>query len=115
TPEVEGLDDERVALPAPARVPGPPREGAVRAAVGRDDACVVDHLGEDDDVAGRLDDLQVVVVGAGNHRRTGVETEKTAIGDAELRVIVDAPRVALGPALSHPGARLDSERDAAIG
>ena len=63
----------------------------MRAAVERDDPRLVDHLVEDDDVAARLDDLQVVVVRARNHRRPGVEAENAAVHEAEILGIVEAP------------------------
>ena len=68
--EVGRLDDQRVALPAAARVPQPLPNPSVRMRppVERDDPGVVDHLDEDHDITRRLEDLVVVVVEAGHHR-----------------------------------------------
>ena len=92
--EVRGNDDERVALPAPARVadplPEPVRQGC--ASVEGDDAGVVHHLVEDDDVVGGLEELHVVVVDARRHRRTRVEPEEAALGyPAVLRAVCVTP------------------------
>ena len=62
--EVGGLDHQRVAFPAAARVAlqQAHRRRQRRTAIQRDDPRVVDHLGVNHDVAGRLDDLVGVVV-----------------------------------------------------
>ena len=67
--QVGRLDDQRLALPVGARVAQPladPRS-QMPAAVQRDDPRVVDHLHQDHDVVGRLQNLIVVVVEAGHH------------------------------------------------
>src|SRR5690348_8650487 len=58
--------------------------GNVRTAVERDDAGVVNHLIEDDDGIRRLNDLVAVVVGAGQHGRTGGGPVQAALGKAAV-------------------------------
>src|SRR5690606_9009361 len=62
--EVLGLDDERIAFPASARAAQPSldRRRRVRTTVERDDARIVNLLGIDQYVIGRLHDLVVAVV-----------------------------------------------------
>src|SRR5262245_24185930 len=80
----------------------------MRAAIKRDDSCLVNHLGLKDDVVARLNDLDIVVVGARDHRRPGVEPEEAAVGEAEALWIVEAA----GAPAAAPARR---ERDAAVG
>ena len=67
----------------------------MRTTVGRDDARVVDHLVDDHDVARSLQNLQVVVVGARDHRRPGVEAHDAAVGQAAVGVGIRKARVGL--------------------
>ena len=46
----------------------------MRTTIQPDDANVVDHLDEEHDVIAVLEDLNVVVVGAREHRRSGVQS-----------------------------------------
>ena len=126
--EVAGRDDQRVALPARARVADPLADarGQMRPAVERDEPCAVDHLVEDRHVAGRLEDLDVVVVGARGHRRPGVEAEEAAFRDAAVlgavRVARAEPPRQLALRLDHrphrgdaPVRRIDDQRGARLG
>ena len=106
--EVDRLDHERVALPAAARVADPAWERAMRAAIKRDDPCLVNHLGLKNDVVARLDDLHIVVVRARDHRRPGVEPEEAPVGEAEGLGRVEAA----GAPAAAPCA---AQRDAAVG
>ncbi|PYR17513.1 MAG: hypothetical protein DMF94_23480 [Acidobacteria bacterium] len=61
----------------------------MRTAGQADDSGTVDHLVEDHDVVGRLNDLHVVVVRARHHRRSRVEPEDAAFRQRTLfRVVV---------------------------
>ena len=93
------VDDERVSLPAANRFAGHGSQafGPVRASVGRDDARLVDHLGDDDDVAGRLQNLVRVVVAGGE------EASRHAACDAAVERVHELVRVRL---LGSPGAAL---------
>src|SRR4029079_13165197 len=93
----------------------PLRERAVWTTVNRDDPRVVDHLVEDHDVAGRLNDLEGVVVGTGDHRRTRVEAEDASIDQAQIfRVVEDAGGRA-GRPLRHLRACGRRARNATVG
>ena len=72
--EIRRVDDERVALPAAARVAGPLPDvfRDVRPPVGRDQTRRGCQLPDHQDVARRLDDLQHVVVGRRQHGWTFV-------------------------------------------
>src|SRR3954466_10888790 len=83
-PEVLRLDDERVPLPAATRRSHPLTDAAMRPAVERNDPRVVDHLVDDRHVRGVLDDLHVVVVRTGHHRRSRVEADKAPLVDREI-------------------------------
>jgi hypothetical protein len=61
-------------------------EADVGTAVERDDACVVHHLVHDHHVVRRLQNQHVVVVRAGHHRRTGIESQETSVGQAAIGV-----------------------------
>ena len=76
--EVDRVDDQRRAFPVAARVAHPPRHRPVRAAVGRHDPRVVDHLADDCGVGARLHELHVVVVHARQHRRAGGRPQQAA-------------------------------------
>ena len=62
--------------------------------VERHDARLVHHLGEDDHVVGRLEELQVLVVAApggdGHDRRAGVEAEEATLGEPAVLGAVEA-------------------------
>ena len=91
-PQVGGLDDQGVAFPAPPRV-AVPLANACRqmpAPVDGDDPEVVDHLDVDGDVARRLHDHEVVVVGAGQHRRAG-RPHQAAVVQLEVLPRVERP------------------------
>ena len=77
--EVDGLDDQRVAFPAAARLPRPRVDAGPRLPVERDDARIVHHLVEHHHVVRRLEELHVLVVAAGGHRRPLVEAEDAAV------------------------------------
>ena len=85
------LHDERVAVPVAACVthPLPQVVRHVWASVQRDDARVVHHLVEDDDVAGSLDQVHVLVVATREHRRAGIESEEASLGEAAIFWSVD--------------------------
>ena len=105
--EVRRLDHQRVAFPAAAREsdPLPHALRRLRPAVERDDAHVVNHLGQDHHVARRLHDLIVRVVAGVHHRGTGAAHDDAARSDRHVlhRVVRTArslPRCrALGGAL----------------
>ncbi len=56
--------------------------------VQRNDPSIVHHLVEDDDVVGRLEDLEVLVVAGGNNRRARVEAHQTPLGKPPVLVAV---------------------------
>src|SRR5262245_33346789 len=72
--KVSGFGNQRIALPAAARVPAPLAHvrPEMRTSVQRDYARVVDLLVEDDKVITGLEQLNVVVVRTRSHRRSGV-------------------------------------------
>src|SRR5205085_7911347 len=89
--EIFGLDDQSISLPVAARVPLPLTNVQIRAAIHGDDASVVDHLGEDRDVVGSLEQLDIIVVGAWGHWRSGIQPH-----DATLLQRSVFPRVGVG-------------------
>jgi hypothetical protein len=66
-----------------------------------DDASVVHHLGVDRDVVARLEQLDVLVVPAGDDRGTGVEPEDAPLLHGKVLGVggCSASRVALGLSL----------------
>src|SRR6266849_5935367 len=93
--KVDGIDDQRIARPVAARVAHPPPDGSMRTPVHRDDARVMNHLVENHDVVGELDELDVVVVDARQHRRTRDRPQETPLVQAEIfRPLRDAVRTA---------------------
>ncbi len=112
--EVDCLDDERVAFPAAARVAGPLAQRGMRSAVGRDDAGVVHHLVDDHHVSGGLHNLQVVVVGARGHRRTGIEADEAAVGESPVLVRVAEAGVRSLRPFCVPAARGLGERNCPV-
>src|SRR5215471_15909153 len=65
----------------------------MRTSVERNDPRIVDHLVDDRDISGSLEQLDIVVVGARGHRRSGIKPE-----DAALRQRPVFIRVGVGPA-----------------
>ena len=92
--DVGGLDHEHVTLPVAPGVPHPRAYvwGQPGTITDLDDARVVDHLSHDQHVVGGLHDRIVVVVSAvGEHRRTGIGTERHEATLSEwphLRVVI---------------------------
>src|SRR6185369_352089 len=94
--EICSVDHQRLAFPMPARVAAPLADpcGKVRAPVERNHAHIVDDFLQDRYVAGGLEDLQVVVVGEGQHRRTNCGeqdaalTQGTVLGSVEFMVFL---------------------------
>ena len=82
--EVARVDDESVAVPVADAVAEPPVHvvGAVLV-VDADDPGVMDHLRHDDDVVLGLDDPRVVVVQAGQQRRSADEAEQATLGQSQ--------------------------------
>ncbi len=80
--EVGGLDHQRVALEAPARVAHPLRDLRIqpRPPVERDHPRLVDHLVLNDDVAGELEDLRAHVVAGGQHRGEQAARDAPVVG-----------------------------------
>ena len=70
----------------PRELPSHCRTSPVRAGrpFERHDAHVVVHLEQQDDRVGRLEDLDVVVVAARQHRRSRAEPQQAALGDPAL-------------------------------
>ena len=99
--EVRRVDDERVAVPVSARCARPLQQiGRERGTlVERDDARGVHHLGHDDDMVRRLEQLHIVVVGARRHRRSGVEPEDAAVIGVEVQPRVGRMVAPVLPAL----------------
>ena len=77
--EVDGVDDQRIAFPPPARVSAPLPDTAVSASVKGNDPGVVHHLVDEDDVVARLKELNDVGVCARLHRRARVESKDAAL------------------------------------
>jgi hypothetical protein len=65
------LDHERGAFPSASRIAEPLLDAGiqVRAAIDRDDPCLVDHLGDEDHVTRRLLDVESAVVSVRHHHR----------------------------------------------
>ena len=82
---VGGLHDECRTFPMAAGVsePLPHRRVEMRAAINRDDACVVDHLDDDGDIPRRLKNLVVVVVDP-RHHRAGDAPRDAAVVQGEV-------------------------------
>ena len=111
--EVGGVDDERVAFPASARMPGQILRSptGMRAPIEGDDADVVHHLVADDDGVARLQDLEVGVVGRRDHRRPDVAPADAALGQrSRLRAVGDARPGAIGDPRGLALSRLGSQR-----
>src|SRR5262245_34429950 len=89
--EVDGFDDQRVALPMTPRIAEPLADAlrSVRPAVEWDDARFVDHLHLNHDVVRGLMNLVEVVVEIGNHR------DRQRSRDAALPRISVQPRISL--------------------
>src|SRR5256885_9186839 len=56
----------------------------MRSAIERNNPCGVDHFVENHDMVRSLRDLHVVVVRAGGHRRSGIETDDASAGERRL-------------------------------
>src|SRR6266566_1580761 len=96
--EIRRFDNQRLALPMTAVAPRPLADvwRQVRTSVERNDADVVEHLGENHHVSGRVHDLVGVVVGPGKHwRPVAVHQDTTRTERLVLYGIVGAT-----PALS---------------
>ena len=74
-----------------ARVAGVLTGLSVGAAVEGNNPCVVDHLVQDDDVPGYLQNLHVVVIGSRHHRWSRVEAHQAPVGQASVGVAVGKP------------------------
>src|SRR5262245_52382498 len=91
--EVDRFNDQRVALPVAPRITPPKRDVPMWTSVERNDPRIVDHLVDDRDKSGTLEQLDIVVVGARRHRRSGIKAK-----DAALRQRPVFMRVGVGPA-----------------
>src|SRR5712671_3982595 len=91
--EVDRFNDQRVALPVAPRITPPKRDVPMWTSVERNDPRIVDHLVDDRDKSGTLEQLDIVVVGARGHRRSGIKAK-----DAALRQRPVFMRVGVGPA-----------------
>ena len=82
--EIDRLNDERIAFPVAARVAQPLFDAGpdVRTPVHRNDPRVVNHLDENHDVAGHLQDLIVMVVEARHHRARQTTRDAPLVGTA---------------------------------
>src|SRR5439155_27204603 len=87
----------------------------MRPAVERHDADVMDHLVGDHHVVTRLHDLQVVVVRAGQERRSGVEQE-AALGEGAILWTIrrSPPATGLGASGGKGLARRRQRRNPAV-
>src|SRR5688572_16942224 len=88
--ESHRVDDERISVPSADRVAHPALAGLMRAVVDRDDAEEVHVFVEEDDVLGRLNDLERVRTKA---RRHGADD---AVADNEIGLLLDAIRLHSG-------------------
>src|SRR5262249_49776971 len=90
--EVGRLDDESVSFPTAAGVPQPLLDAGadVRTPIQGYDPYVVDHLDRDHDVAGRLEDLVVVVVEPRHHRAWQAAGNAPLVGTTILGLVGDA-------------------------
>src|SRR5579859_6801877 len=77
--EIYGIDNESIPLPMANRVSPPLANAPVWTPIQRDDASAVDHFIENHDGSGSLEQLNIIVVGARNHRRPGVEAHETTL------------------------------------
>src|ERR1051326_2777943 len=59
----------------------PLRNASVWAPVQRHNAGAVNHLVENHDGAGSLEELNIVIVGAGSDRRSGIGTDEAALAE----------------------------------
>ena len=124
--EVVRLDHQRLGFPVAAGLTRPLPQAEARCVVDRNDPRVVHHLVQNDDVTRRLQDVDVVVVRAGSHRRPRIEAEDAPVGKAPVGVMVgkavsevelaEPPRfpmlVGVGDAAVR---RIDNERCALVG
>src|SRR5438128_1465802 len=96
--EIRRFDNQRLALPMTAVAPRPLTDvwRQVRTSVERNDADVVEHLGENHHVSGHLHDLVVVVVGPAEHWRPVAVHQDTTRAE---RLVLDGI-VGATPALS---------------
>src|SRR5438132_12968169 len=69
-PEVGHINNEGIPRPMTSRVSHPLMHARVdvRPAIERDDTSLVHHLGKQSYESGTLHNLQIIVIGAGNHR-----------------------------------------------
>src|ERR1700740_2087991 len=77
--EIRRIDHESITLPVANRVSPPLTNGAVRTPIQRDNASAVDHFVENHHISWSLEELNIIVVGARNHGRPGIETDETTL------------------------------------
>src|SRR5258706_5472108 len=84
--EIGSVHDQRGALPVTTRITHPLTDCGrkVGTAVERDDPGVVDHLGIYRNVIARLENLVVVVIAGGRHRRASGRPQDAADWQAEV-------------------------------
>jgi hypothetical protein len=108
--EIGGVHHQRLTIPMAARVaePLPDIRRQVRTAIQRNGSHVVDHFIQNDNRVARLNNLKIVVVGAGKHGRAGGWPQQAALGQrAVLRAV---GRVEPAPLRAGVGALLSLRR-----
>src|SRR5258708_37139371 len=76
--EINGVDNQRITLPMSTRVSTPLTNGPMWTRVQGDDATAVDHFVENRNMSRRLKPLHIIVVGARNLGRSGVQSPSAA-------------------------------------
>jgi hypothetical protein len=78
------FDHEGIAFPVSPGVAHPLMDIPMRASVQRTDANVVDHLGVNYDMIVSLNDLVVIIVGVGQHRRSAVNRRDAPLKSSQV-------------------------------